>query len=81
MIPELRQQPVAGIFDQVEHKLEISSLAVVGVGDLDGLVRAAEVGQQAQLVRMLRRAQPSGAQQVAIVHHQDPVGTLIAAAL
>jgi hypothetical protein len=43
-------------------------------------VPAAEVGQQAQLVRLLRRAQLGGTQQMAVVHDQHPVGEIEIAA-
>ena len=56
--------------------LEVGRAAVVRVGHLAGNVHAAEVGEQAQLVRMLRRAQLGGLPQVAPVHHQHPVGML-----
>jgi len=70
------QQALAGILDQIEHALEVRGVAVVGVGNGPAVVRAAELGEAAQLGPMRGRAARRDSGEVAVVHHEQQVDAL-----
>lgn len=72
-LTDVHQQPLAGVFDQVEYVIKTVRAAVVRVWHHRAVLRYAELGQTSELMLMDGRAGLLHYGQVVVIHDQDQV--------